>query len=134
MMAWPMSVVHSLVILEASISPVVLSMPEFDYCFAMQILIRLIGADETMYSSYTDSMQWLDDIKVLEMIVDKFSTSVRIKFSTSSAVHFLFIEPNRTIKTVSADICDEIILKSICRHCATRKANACFWHNKISHE
>jgi hypothetical protein len=79
MMAWPMSVVHSLVILEASISPVVLSMPEFDYCFAMQVLIRLIGADETMYSSYTDSMQWLDDIKVLEMIVDKFSTSVRIK-------------------------------------------------------
>jgi serine/threonine-protein phosphatase 6 regulatory subunit 3 len=28
-----------------------------------------------MYSSYADSMQWLDDIKVLEMIVDKFSTS-----------------------------------------------------------
>jgi len=24
-------------------------------------------------------MQWLDDIKVLEMIVDKFSTSVRTK-------------------------------------------------------
>ncbi|TVU14833.1 hypothetical protein EJB05_38329 [Eragrostis curvula] len=41
----------------------------------MEVLIRLIGADETMYSSYTDSMQWLDDIKVLEMIVDKFSTS-----------------------------------------------------------
>ncbi|RLM73075.1 serine/threonine-protein phosphatase 6 regulatory subunit 3-like isoform X1 [Panicum miliaceum] len=41
----------------------------------MEVLIRLIGADETMYSSYADSMQWLDDIKVLEMIVDKFSTS-----------------------------------------------------------
>ncbi|AQK46260.1 SIT4 phosphatase-associated family protein [Zea mays] len=28
-----------------------------------------------MYSSHADSMQWLDDIQVLEMIVDKFSTS-----------------------------------------------------------
>ncbi|CAL5029964.1 unnamed protein product [Urochloa decumbens] len=41
----------------------------------MEVLIRLIGADEVMYSSYSDSMQWLDDIQVLEMIVDKFSTS-----------------------------------------------------------
>uniref|UniRef100_A0A0D3G0G8 Uncharacterized protein n=1 Tax=Oryza barthii TaxID=65489 RepID=A0A0D3G0G8_9ORYZ len=41
----------------------------------MEVLIRLIGADETMYSGYVDSMQWLDDIKVLEMIVDKFSSS-----------------------------------------------------------
>jgi serine/threonine-protein phosphatase 6 regulatory subunit 3 len=48
-------------------------------CWFVQVLIRLIGADETMYSSYADSMQWLDDIKVLEMIVDKFSTSVRTK-------------------------------------------------------
>jgi serine/threonine-protein phosphatase 6 regulatory subunit 3 len=48
-------------------------------CLFVQVLIRLIGADETMYSSYADSMQWLDDIKVLEMIVDKFSTSVRTK-------------------------------------------------------
>ncbi|KAG8043523.1 hypothetical protein GUJ93_ZPchr0458g22781 [Zizania palustris] len=41
----------------------------------MEVLIRLIGADETMYSSYVDSMQWLDDIQVLEMIADKFSLS-----------------------------------------------------------
>ena len=45
----------------------------------MQVLIRLIGADESMYTSYADSMQWLDDIQVLEMIVDKFSSSVRTK-------------------------------------------------------
>uniref|UniRef100_A0A0D9W9L7 Uncharacterized protein n=1 Tax=Leersia perrieri TaxID=77586 RepID=A0A0D9W9L7_9ORYZ len=41
----------------------------------MEVLIRLVGADETMYSGYVDSVQWLDDIKVLEMIVDKFSLS-----------------------------------------------------------
>ncbi|KAL5221071.1 hypothetical protein ABZP36_025784 [Zizania latifolia] len=43
------------------------------------VLIRLIGADETIYSSYVDSMQWLDDIQVLEIIADKFFLSVRTK-------------------------------------------------------
>ncbi|KAJ0980742.1 hypothetical protein J5N97_008997 [Dioscorea zingiberensis] len=41
----------------------------------MEVLIRLIGADESMYSNYVDSIQWLEDTNVLEMIVDKFSSS-----------------------------------------------------------
>lgn len=41
----------------------------------MEVLIRLIGADEYIYTSYRDSMQWLQDIDVLEMIVNKFSSS-----------------------------------------------------------
>ncbi|KAI3697608.1 hypothetical protein L6452_30702 [Arctium lappa] len=41
----------------------------------MEVLIRLIGADEHLYTSYADSTQWLEDIDVLEMIVDKFSSS-----------------------------------------------------------
>ncbi|KAK1281141.1 hypothetical protein QJS04_geneDACA017730 [Acorus gramineus] len=41
----------------------------------MEVLVRLIGADEHMYGSYMDTMQWLDDTNVLEMIVDKFSSS-----------------------------------------------------------
>ncbi|KAH7841653.1 hypothetical protein Vadar_032705 [Vaccinium darrowii] len=41
----------------------------------MEVLIRLIGADEHLYTTYTDSMKWLDDTDVLEMIVDKFSAS-----------------------------------------------------------
>ncbi|XP_078436683.1 uncharacterized protein LOC144707447 [Wolffia australiana] len=41
----------------------------------MEILIRLIGADEHMYSNYMDAMQWLENTDVLEMIVDKFSSS-----------------------------------------------------------
>ncbi|XP_073008817.1 uncharacterized protein [Typha latifolia] len=41
----------------------------------MEVLIRLIGADESMYSNYADTMQWLEDSDVLEMIVDKFSSS-----------------------------------------------------------
>ncbi|KAL3851523.1 hypothetical protein ACJIZ3_013405 [Penstemon smallii] len=41
----------------------------------MEVLIRLIGADEHIYSSHADCMQWLEDLNVLEMIVDKFSSS-----------------------------------------------------------
>ncbi|CAL1402829.1 unnamed protein product [Linum trigynum] len=41
----------------------------------MEVLIRLIGADEHLYSSYADDMQWIQDTSVLELIVDKFSSS-----------------------------------------------------------
>ncbi|XP_039037508.1 serine/threonine-protein phosphatase 6 regulatory subunit 2-like [Hibiscus syriacus] len=41
----------------------------------MEVLIRLIGADEHMYTNYMESMQWIEDTNILELIVDKFSTS-----------------------------------------------------------
>ena len=49
-----------------------------------QVLIRLIGADEQMYMSNADAMHWIEDTNVLEMIVDKFSSSV-------SSINFLII-------------------------------------------
>lgn len=44
--------------------------------FVKQVLIRLIGADEYLYSNYMDSTKWLEHLDVLEMILDKFSSSV----------------------------------------------------------
>ncbi|KAL2524406.1 SIT4 phosphatase-associated family protein [Abeliophyllum distichum] len=41
----------------------------------MEVLVRLIGADEHIYTNYMDSIPWLEDMNVLEMIVDKFSSS-----------------------------------------------------------
>lgn len=41
----------------------------------MEVLIRLIGADENMYSNYTDTLQWLDGTEIIDFIVDKFSSS-----------------------------------------------------------
>ncbi|KAF8670960.1 hypothetical protein HU200_050230 [Digitaria exilis] len=41
----------------------------------MEVLIRLIGADENIYSNYGDTLQWLESTDVLEMIADKFSSS-----------------------------------------------------------
>ncbi|WVZ69929.1 hypothetical protein U9M48_018643 [Paspalum notatum var. saurae] len=42
----------------------------------VQVLIRLIGADETIYSNYGDTLQWLENTDVLEMIADKFSSTM----------------------------------------------------------
>lgn len=41
-----------------------------------QVLLRLIGADETMYTGSSETMKWLEDTNVLDLIVDKFSSSV----------------------------------------------------------
>ncbi|OAY71510.1 serine/threonine-protein phosphatase 6 regulatory subunit 2-like isoform X1 [Ananas comosus] len=51
----------------------------------MEILIRLIGADESVYSNYADAMQWLEETNVLEMIVDKFSSSDSPEVHASAA-------------------------------------------------
>ncbi|KAF6134919.1 hypothetical protein GIB67_002320 [Kingdonia uniflora] len=41
----------------------------------MEVLIRLVGADDHIYSNYMDVVQWLADINLLEMIVDKLDAS-----------------------------------------------------------
>jgi len=49
----------------------------------------LIGADEHMYVSNVNAMQWIEDTNVLEMIVDKFSSSVSIISFLKSTVEDL---------------------------------------------
>jgi hypothetical protein len=46
----------------------------------MQVLVRLVGADDHVYPNFTDVMQWLADSNLLEMIVDKLSPSVSSAF------------------------------------------------------
>ncbi|WOG89627.1 hypothetical protein DCAR_0208865 [Daucus carota subsp. sativus] len=41
----------------------------------MEVLVRLIGADEHLSTNYMESMQWLEAADVLEMVVEKFSSS-----------------------------------------------------------
>ncbi|KAA8550392.1 hypothetical protein F0562_002076 [Nyssa sinensis] len=41
----------------------------------MEVLIRLVGADDHMYPNSMDVIQWLADCNLLEMIVDKLSPS-----------------------------------------------------------
>ncbi|XP_039028495.1 serine/threonine-protein phosphatase 6 regulatory subunit 3-like isoform X2 [Hibiscus syriacus] len=39
----------------------------------MEVLIRLVGADDHVYPNFLDVMQWLADSSLLEMIVDKLN-------------------------------------------------------------
>ncbi|KAK8485052.1 hypothetical protein V6N11_031075 [Hibiscus sabdariffa] len=41
----------------------------------MQVLIRLVGADDHVYPHFLEVMQWLADSNLLEMIVDKLNPS-----------------------------------------------------------
>ncbi|KAJ9555612.1 hypothetical protein OSB04_010226 [Centaurea solstitialis] len=41
----------------------------------MEVLVRLVGADDHIYPNSTDVMQWLANSNLLEMIVDKLSPS-----------------------------------------------------------
>jgi len=41
----------------------------------MEVLLRLIGADETMYTGSSETIKWLEDTNVLDLIVEKFSSS-----------------------------------------------------------
>ncbi|CAA0834057.1 SIT4 phosphatase-associated family protein [Striga hermonthica] len=41
----------------------------------MEVLVRLLGADDHLYPNSFDVMQWLADSNLLEMIVDKLNTS-----------------------------------------------------------
>ncbi|KAL0698649.1 hypothetical protein Bca4012_054771 [Brassica carinata] len=41
----------------------------------MEVLKRLLGTDEHLYSNYSSAMQWVEDTDVLEMIVDKLGSS-----------------------------------------------------------
>ncbi|KFK44857.1 hypothetical protein AALP_AA1G311500 [Arabis alpina] len=41
----------------------------------MEVIKRLVGTDEHLYSTYTSAMQWVEETDVLEMIVDKFGSS-----------------------------------------------------------
>ncbi|CAL8999539.1 unnamed protein product [Prunus brigantina] len=47
----------------------------------MEVLVRLVGADDHVYPNFIDVMQWLAESNLLEMIVDKLSPS------NSSEVH-----------------------------------------------
>jgi hypothetical protein len=44
----------------------------------VQVLVRLVGADDHVYPNYLEVMQWLAESNLLEMIVDKLSPSVSV--------------------------------------------------------
>ncbi|XP_022752860.1 serine/threonine-protein phosphatase 6 regulatory subunit 3-like isoform X2 [Durio zibethinus] len=60
----------------------------------MEVLVRLVGADDHVYPNFLDVMQWLADINLLEMIVDKLSPSCPPEVQANAAETLCAITQN----------------------------------------
>ncbi|KAF0926689.1 hypothetical protein E2562_027126 [Oryza meyeriana var. granulata] len=81
----------------------------------MEVLIRLIGADETIYSNYADTLQWLENTDVLEMIVDKFSSSDSPEVHANAA-EILSAVTRCAPPALAAKICSPSFVGRLFRH------------------
>ncbi|KAH0893246.1 hypothetical protein HID58_055675, partial [Brassica napus] len=60
----------------------------------MEVLIRLVSADDHVYPNHVDVMQWLADSNLLEMIVDKLSPSNSLEVHGNAAETLCTIAQN----------------------------------------
>jgi serine/threonine-protein phosphatase 6 regulatory subunit 3 len=60
-------------------------MTQRDSGLYMQVLRRLVGADEHMYAFHADSLQWLAEADLLEMLVDKLSPLHSVEVQSNAA-------------------------------------------------
>lgn len=81
----------------------------------MEVLIRLIGADETIYSNYGDTLQWLENTDVLEMIADKFSSSDSPEVHANAA-EILCAVTRCAPPSLAAKICSPSFVGRLFRH------------------
>ncbi|KAG2617061.1 hypothetical protein PVAP13_3NG178209 [Panicum virgatum] len=81
----------------------------------MEVLMRLIGADETIYSNFADTLQWLESTDVLEMIVDKFSSSDSPEVHANAA-EILSAVTRCAPPALAAKICSPSFVGRLFRH------------------
>ncbi|CAD6270981.1 unnamed protein product [Miscanthus lutarioriparius] len=81
----------------------------------MEVLMRLIGADETIYSNFADTLHWLENTDVLEMIVDKFSSSDSPEVHANAA-EILSAVTRCAPPALAAKICSPSFVGRLFRH------------------
>ncbi|AQK96275.1 uncharacterized protein LOC100384768 [Zea mays] len=81
----------------------------------MEVLIRLIGADETIYSNYGDTLQWLENTNVLEMIADKFNSSDSPEVHANAA-EILCAVTRCAPPSLAAKICSPSFVRRLFHH------------------
>ncbi|KAK1373602.1 serine/threonine-protein phosphatase 6 regulatory subunit 3-like [Heracleum sosnowskyi] len=78
----------------------------------MEIMVRLVGADDHMYPNSLDVMQWLANSNLLEMIIDKLNPSSRPEVHANAAETLCAVTRNATsplaIKLSSASFVSRI--------------------------
>lgn len=69
----------------------------------IQVLIRLVGAEDHIYPNSLDVQQWLADSNLLEMIVDKLCPPVsKVEICHMSLYLLKFSSSNRSCQPVSS--------------------------------
>ncbi|URD86889.1 serine threonine-protein phosphatase 6 regulatory subunit [Musa troglodytarum] len=81
----------------------------------MEILLRLVGADDHTYPNHMDIMQWLADTKLLEIIVDKLSPAHSAEVNANAAEVLMAIIRN-TSSALAAKLSSQSFVARI------------FWH------
>ncbi|KAG1361540.1 serine/threonine-protein phosphatase 6 regulatory subunit 2 [Cocos nucifera] len=81
----------------------------------MEILIRLVGADDHIYANYVDIMQWLADTNLLEMIVDKLSPSSSPEVHANAA-EVLWVIIRNAPSTLAAKLSSQSFVARIFGH------------------
>ncbi|KAK9153471.1 hypothetical protein Sjap_000951 [Stephania japonica] len=81
----------------------------------MEVLIRLVGADDHMYPNFVEVMQWLADSNLLEMIVDKLNPSCSPEVHANAAETLCAITRNSP-SALSAKISSPSFVERIFSH------------------
>ncbi|KAK9128076.1 hypothetical protein Syun_016873 [Stephania yunnanensis] len=81
----------------------------------MEVLIRLVGADDHMYPNFVEVMQWLADSNLLEMIVDKLNPACSPEVHANAAETLCAITRNSP-SALSAKISSPSFVERIFSH------------------
>ncbi|XP_009382444.2 uncharacterized protein LOC103970401 isoform X1 [Musa acuminata AAA Group] len=81
----------------------------------MEILLRLVGADDHTYPNHMDIMQWLADTKLLEIIVDKLSPAHSAEVNANAAEVLMAIIRN-TSSALAAKLSSQSFVARIFGH------------------
>ncbi|KAK9676713.1 hypothetical protein RND81_11G094800 [Saponaria officinalis] len=81
----------------------------------MEVLVRLVGADDHVYPNYMDVMQWLADSNLLEMIVDKLSPVCSSEVQANAAETLCAITRNMG-SPLAAKLCSPSFVSRIFAH------------------
>ncbi|CAI9268165.1 unnamed protein product [Lactuca saligna] len=99
----------------------------------MEVLVRLVGADDHMYLGSVDVMQWLTDSNLLEMIVDKLSPSSSLEVHSNATETLCAITRNTSSPLASKLSTSRVTCSSQSKNCRSNVASIQYPFNNDLH-